>query len=451
VESISTGTKRCLLVCAPTNKAISVLCTRVLDALNDCTIPLILLGDDDKLLDDDLNRNNQNDKEASKLRSIFLYTWIRTVEEDYSWIRKTLARTSNDQRQANYMYDLAARLEERISHSLPHLPPVVLEYMSKVTVYLKNASSREKVGGGISQSDIRSTMDLLLNGIRKWKTDGVFHQLLGSARVIFCTLASAGASVLRKSSIQVDDLIVDEAAAATEPEMYIPFSFGPQRLLAVGDPKQLPATVTSQRAVKFGLGKSLHERLMYDCHGKHIMLNVQYRMKPELSEFPSKHFYQGKLIDGSNVTSPDYRSSAQLLDGRAYSFLQVDGRERQARTGSYENEAEAREIVTLVAQLQRASQQRLPVPGKWDSADRIRIITFYQAQVALVKRYLQHKRLGNVVVATVDSSQGCEADIVIVSFVRSHSGSGKGTVGFLSDDRRMNVGLTRGESIILAK
>ena len=52
----------------------------------------------------------------------------------------------------------------------------------------------------------------------------------------------------------------------------------------------------------------------------------------------------------------------------------------------------------------------------------------------------------DVVVATVDSSQGCEADIVIVSFVRSKGGDRSSTVGFLSDDRRLNVALTRGRN-----
>jgi superfamily I DNA and/or RNA helicase len=52
-------------------------------------------------------------------------------------------------------------------------------------------------------------------------------------------------------------------------------------------------------------------------------------------------------------------------------------------------------------------------------------------------------------VATVDSSQGCEADTVIVSFVRSPNTKNAGnemirhTAGFLTDDRRMNVALTR--------
>ena len=125
--------------------------------------------------------------------------------------------------------------------------------------------------------------------------------------------------------------------------------------------------------------------------------------------------------------------------------MQVSGTERQGFGGSYENRDEAELVVQLVKDLQRNSQ-RSKVPGKWHSADRIRIITFYAGQVALIKRMIAQNRLGrDVVVATVDSSQGCEADIVIVSFVRSHGAQGRKTVGFLTDDRRMNVAITRGK------
>lgn len=142
----------------------------------------------------------------------------------------------------------------------------------------------------------------------------------------------------------------------------------------------------------------------------------------------------------------DYLGKARLLNGQTYSFLQVTGFEKQAQSGSFENQAEAHVVVELVQELQQNSHRNC-VPGKWHSADRIRIITFYQAQVFLIKRLLFNRRLHDVVVATVDSSQGCEADIVIVSFVRSHGSHGKSSVGFLTDDRRMNVAITRGKAI----
>ena len=49
-------------------------------------------------------------------------------------------------------------------------------------------------------------------------------------------------------------------------------------------------------------------------------------------------------------------------------------------------------------------------------------------------------------VGTVDSFQGSEADIVIVSMVRNNPMTGRSGLGFLSDPRRMNVLLSRAKS-----
>eukprot|EP00980_Cylindrotheca_fusiformis_P011078 scaffold2551_cov113-Cylindrotheca_fusiformis.AAC.17 len=142
--------------------------------------------------------------------------------------------------------------------------------------------------------------------------------------------------------------------------------------------------------------------------------------------------------------SPDY-SGPLLLGGQHYSFLNICGVEKQSASGSFENYAEAQEVVKLV----REASHRMK--GRWQSADRIRIITFYTAQVLLIKRLLYQARFSDVIVATVDSSQGSEADIVIVSFVRSRGTSRHASVGFLSDDRRLNVAITRGGMSTLSK
>lgn len=249
-----------------------------------------------------------------------------------------------------------------------------------------------------------------------------------------------------KRTDPVNDLIVEEAAAATEPELYIPFHLKPSRLLAVGDPKQLPATVLS-RATRLGLSKSLHERLMFDCNYPHVMLDIQYRMNCEISNFPSRCFYDSQIGNGSNVSDARYLEGPVLLDKLPYMFYQIAGTEEQGAAGSFYNRSEALAIVDLVCQLrQQGNSTGSTTP--WHSADRLRIISFYNAQVLLIKRMLQEKGLGNkVLVATVDSSQGCEADIVLISFVRSpsdRSSNGRGpSAGFLTDDRRMNVALTR--------
>mmetsp|Transcript_12252 Transcript_12252/g.17090 ORF Transcript_12252/g.17090 Transcript_12252/m.17090 type:complete len:310 (+) Transcript_12252:1-930(+) len=182
----------------------------------------------------------------------------------------------------------------------------------------------------------------------------------------------------------------------------------------------------------------------------HTMLDVQYRMKPSISQFPSKQFYEDAIQDGPNVKEPSYGDDDNTLP---YSFFHVEGKEQQMHGCSYFNRDEAMAVVQLVKSLrekattpkQEASVQATP----WNSPERIRIITFYQAQVVTLQRLLKQHGLGGVLVATVDSSQGCEADVVIVSFVRSNNnhsrnqGNSRASAGFLTDDRRLNVSLTR--------
>lgn len=120
--------------------------------------------------------------------------------------------------------------------------------------------------------------------------------------------------------------------------------------------------------------------------------------------------------------------------------MHANGTERKSYGGSYQNAEEANIVLKLVQTLkakakQRAQQQTTP----WDSPHNIRIITFYQGQVKLIKKLLREQAENDdVFVGTVDSNQGCEANIVIVSFVRTGR-----RIGFLADDRRLNVSLTR--------
>jgi hypothetical protein len=58
----------------------------------------------------------------------------------------------------------------------------------------------------------------------------------------------------------------------------------------------------------------------------------------------------------------------------------------------------------------------------------------------------QPVRRGGSFVGTVDSFQGSEADLVVISLVRNNPRSGGSAIGFLRDRRRMNVALSRAKS-----
>ncbi|KAG7364770.1 DNA helicase [Nitzschia inconspicua] len=437
--------KRQLMVCAPTNKAVGVVCSRFLDTFIDedsfpCNV--ILIGDDDKLFDDDFHRSGSKGS-FSKLRSIFLYTYIECITNDYVYISRAIAKNTNlNAAIVSKIKKVALRLSKRISQNFSDTEVIslsgkILRLVNEICV-----SNDHRIPSGLEDA-----LSLICKAIDEWNRESIWQELLKSADVIFGTLASTGAAFLRKSIGQVEDLVVDEAAAATEPEIYIPFVYSPKRLLAVGDPKQLPATLASQVAENLGLDKSLHERLMFDCGFDHVMLDTQYRSKPSIMQFPALQFYDDKLRNGGNVIQAGYTNGLTMIDAHPYIMLQVNGVEKQVRSGSYQNFDEAVAIVGIIEKFRPSAVKKY---GRaWCTSDRLRVITFYQAQVALISQLLMKKGLGNVLVATVDSSQGCEADHVIVSFVRSDGDSGRYSVGFLTDERRLNVGLTRAKYQLL--
>ena len=195
----------------------------------------------------------------------------------------------------------------------------------------------------------------------------------------------------------------------------------------------------SRHAAESGLSMSMHERLMNQCNEEFVMLDQQYRMNSEISKFPCCQFYSGKITNGDNVTCTNYKSDIALSTMGPYSFINVRGWESQMHSGSYVNEAECVAVVNVVEKISASAGI-----NNWHCPEKLRIITFYQGQVALLRRYLSKRGYGKVLVASVDSSQGTEADVVVISFVRSNSKkSVRGATGFLADDRRVNVALTR--------
>jgi len=297
----------------------------------------------------------------------------------------------------------------------------------------KQEQKRKRNSDDRLHRELKSALKKVLEEVRDTDDQKVVQELLGSSDVIFSTLSTTGSMPMRRMG-QVCALIVDEASACTEPEILVALNSEPKKLLLVGDPKQLPATVKSPDAVKYGLTQSLQERLMFKNKCEYTMLDTQYRMHPEISKWPLAKFYDDKVKDGPNVTDEAYTSNVALLTGEPYIWVQVSGKEQKDEHMSTMNEAEGMAIIGLLLKL--VEDHNLPID--WFTPDRIRIITFYKAQEDYLRFKLKQYNL-NVTVSTVDASQGCEADMVIVSFVRGTSGQ----MGFIKDKQRLNVAVTR--------
>ena len=146
---------------------------------------------------------------------------------------------------------------------------------------------------------------------------------------------------------------------ALEAEIAIPIAYClPSHMVLVGDPNQLSPTLLSQKAKNSKRGTSTMERLIIQCGKEYHLLNVQYRMHPEIMKFPNAAFYDQKLLNdksvvkrGSLFSIPPTRSNEDRKDLlpwlKDYSFINVDGNEKiKSRINpSISNSEEAEAIV----------------------------------------------------------------------------------------------------------
>jgi len=270
-------------------------------------------------------------------------------------------------------------------------------------------------------------------GKRKRKLE---KELLAAADVVCCTCSGAGDP--RLQGMKFRRVLIDEATQATEPESLIPVVMGCEQFILVGDHCQLGPVVMSKRAANAGLNSSLFERLV-TLGLRPVRLQVQYRMHPCLSEWPSNIFYEGSLQNG---VTPGDRSSTGIAfpwidPQRPMMFIVCQGTEEIAATGtSFLNRAEGTACEKIVTALLRCGV----LPGE------VGVITPYEGQRAFIVAHLQRigpltaSQYAQVEVSSVDAFQGREKEFIIVSCVRSNEKQG---IGFLNDPRRLNVALTR--------
>ncbi|KAJ9510377.1 hypothetical protein QJQ45_015835 [Haematococcus lacustris] len=212
--------------------------------------------------------------------------------------------------------------------------------------------------------------------ISRVERDRIKLAILEEASVVCSTLSFAGSSLLQRVSRRFDVVVIDEAAQAVEPSTLVPLVMGCRQVYLVGDPVQLPATVMSSRAKEAAYDCSLFKRLQSGGYPVRV-LDTQYRMNPAISAFPSRQFYNGKLLDGESVVKETMSAwHAQPVFG-PLAFFDVAGRESIPANGaSIQNKAEANMVLCIYREL----VHRYPVLRKTAS---VAVISPYKAQHAI--------------------------------------------------------------------
>lgn len=281
--------------------------------------------------------------------------------------------------------------------------------------------------------------------------------VLNHASIVFATLSSAGQDSIRNLSANFDVIIVDEAAQCCEPDVLIPMTLdyscrsksSSSHVVLVGDPKQLPATVLSNNSsVCDAMGTSLFQRLADEAPSRVHMLNTQYRMHPRISSFPSQQFYDGRLLNGANVKCKSMHQAYHRDEHSRFGPLTfidtspVDTHEMRRFGGSLCNPREAQMVIDSLTALFRLYRRE-------SLTNEVVVLSPYRQQVALLKKMVcENRELSRMEIecSTIDGIQGREKSIVLLSTVRS--GSAK-DIGFVKDDRRMNVAITRAKHSLI--
>lgn len=233
------------------------------------------------------------------------------------------------------------------------------------------------------------------------------------------------------TKLDFNTLIIDEAGQCLEPLAWCIFPMAKKIVLA-GDHLQLPPTVLSDKAIQLGFNKSILE----SCFGKFSavhFLDTQYRMRASIAQFSNEYFYNDKLKTFKDLSSI----------GEHVLFYDTAG-------AGYEEER-GKDGVSLINKGEIDVISKILEKDNLDPQNTV-VISPYSGQVALAKEFLPSE----IRISTVDSFQGQEKEIVVISLVRSNA---DGQIGFLKDYRRMNVAMTRakeklyiiGDSSTLAK
>ena len=270
----------------------------------------------------------------------------------------------------------------------------------------------------------------------KTLTRAAEREILQNADVICCTCVGAGDPRLAKFKFRT--VLIDESTQSAEPECMIPLVLGCKQVVLVGDHQQLGPVIMNKKAAKAGLNQSLFERLVI-LGLSPIRLQVQYRMHPCLSDFPSNMFYEGSLQNGITMQQrlrKDVDFPWPVADSPMMFWSNLGTEEISASGTSYLNRTEASNVEKIVTRFFKAGVK----------PNAIGIITPYEGQRSYVVQSMQQtgtfkkEYYKEIEVASVDAFQGREKDFIVLSCVRSNDHQG---IGFLSDPRRLNVALTR--------
>ncbi|KAH0571760.1 DNA helicase [Spironucleus salmonicida] len=247
------------------------------------------------------------------------------------------------------------------------------------------------------------------------------EQVYAEQKIIACTLSFA--TTLKQ---EFDLAVVDEAGQTLNVDLAAAILKCSGGLVLCGDPRQLDATIINPAAKLIqNFSVSTIERLTQNEQKDFDFdfLDISYRFGPQICNFPSISFYDGKLTSHCNI-----KVKNPIVSSKNIVFIDTKN--------CNINEIKKQEYINNYGEVQLV-MHLINLLSKNTKLENIGIIAPYSAQVNLLSKNFQNSE---VEIHTVDSFQGREKDIIILSMTRSNKHK---QAGFVDNQKRINVSITR--------
>eukprot|EP00798_Chlamydomonas_sp_ICE-L_P013667 gene13667-19555_t len=296
--------------------------------------------------------------------------------------------------------------------------------------------------------------------------------LLSTATIIGCTTAGADRMRGILQEFAPDIVLVEEAGEIFEAQVLSTIGDKCKQLIMIGDHQQLRPkaecyNLRREAGSGFDMDVSLFERLVKHVGGEgslplpFVTLHVQHRMRPEVSHL-IRHTMYPQLVDHTCTLHHP------RVPGIARPVLFINHNHPEAAGADTVALGDKSKVNMHEVQMVCCTAKYLLQQAGCSPTTSITILTPYLGQLAEICKALVELRIraelndmdvrelqsfdlmdtpavgegrrGTVRAATVDTFQGEESDIVLISLVRSNA---QGDIGFLSSAERVNVLLSR--------
>ncbi|MDG4901402.1 MULTISPECIES: AAA domain-containing protein [unclassified Mesorhizobium] len=403
---------------------------------------------------------------------VIIETVVRPICQNIAHLVK---EDNRDSARINSLIDTLRKHLGRLDVEEFELHPDESEWDAMPGYIAREVNSKHRLADGVDADRIERLRiaagigrDFMASTSRSQRSFEAF--LAGTRQIVVGTCVGLGRTSLGLTATPFDLVIVDEAARCTASELLVPLQAARWAVL-VGDHAQLKpqhkAEVVSLVAERTGIHKHEIQRSDFERvfttgfgakAGSH--LKTQYRMLPPINRLVSEAFYSDiKLKAGRNTPVINDQALPKSLS-RPLVWVETDGlgeagfEQKDAGSHSRTNRAEADAILAELGRwLEHEPFQDWLLTQEAYPAG-IGIICMYAAQRELIRRKLRQSSMGHLLdskikVGTVDSYQGKENPIIILSLVRNNDsgiselGMKRIREGFLAAPNRINVAASR--------